>query len=189
MKKAAINNAASPVVIIGLVLGCITIFCCCPFTAATVTCSGGQLSSGDALSTARDQLFTDLISNTFWNSYEQYCTHYPAAGTTSTMYGMANCATSKRCGPNYCSTVYEDCNHCLKTARYHLMLKCGDREGGFVEIVDDQQLQPCSLCWIRRFASDLMIFVVFLSCEIICYVVLATVSAAGGLVSVFWNKS
>ncbi|CAL1376620.1 unnamed protein product [Linum trigynum] len=145
MKVAAIN-AFSPIVIALVVLGCITISYC-PFTAATVTCSGGHLSSGDALSTARDQLFTDLISYTFWNSYSQYCTHYPAAGTTSTMYGMANCAMSKKCGANYCSTVYKDCNHCLTTARYHLMLKCGDREGGFVEIVDDQLLQ-CTMQFV-----------------------------------------
>ncbi|CAN1190632.1 hypothetical protein LINPERHAP2_LOCUS40607 [Linum perenne] len=131
-------SSASSAVITGLVyllVGCI-LNDYVPRATGTATCNH-QKYGGGGLGRAREELFKDLVANTFDQTNSQYCTW---AGTDGGyMYGMANCAMSApSCNGNYCSTTREQCKTCLAAAEKIVGDRCGRSVGGRITTVKDE---------------------------------------------------
>ncbi|CAN0861908.1 hypothetical protein LINGRAHAP2_LOCUS8334 [Linum grandiflorum] len=122
--------AATIVGLLYLILGCI-VNDNVPLAQATATCNKSKYPKNGGLGKARDELFTELVSNTFGKQNNRYCTW---RGTQiSYMYGMANCdMSSPSCNGNYCSTTKEQCESCLGSARKILEGMCGSSLSGQV---------------------------------------------------------
>ncbi|CAL1376599.1 unnamed protein product [Linum trigynum] len=142
MIPAAVFAAAVAV----LVLGGSTI---CPFAegktqavdTVPVLCNGRNFTGGELRQAraARDKVLGRLVSQTLsrTNKPKVCTTADDGGGKSTTIFGFASCATSKRCGGggrDRCSTTFEDCSTCLGAARDLLKDVCSKATGGQVDL-------------------------------------------------------